>query len=329
MFFESYKSIIFSDTSLPDLFISEYLPSMDGDCVKVYIYCLFLSKFMKQASTEELSKKLEIDLEKVKGSLTQLEALGIIIRKDDSIMLTDLKEKEINRLFRTKSTSTPEEAKASSERNKKRNSIVSAINNTFFQGVMSPSWYTDIDAWFDKFRFEEDVMYALFQHCYDNKGLSKQYISKVAENWHAKGIVNHLHLEKYSDDYRKFREIKGMIIKRLKLNRNLTRYEDEYVEKWVMEYGFSFDIIELALKKTTAKTSPNFEYIHTILSAWHREGLNSKEAILANMEAYKRSRKASASTPTGQGKAVPQQGNYNQRKYDDETLNSLYENTDG
>ena len=43
---------------------------------------------------------------------------------------------------------------------------------------MSPSWYTDIDAWFDKYGFEEDVMYALFKHCYDYRGLSRQYITR-------------------------------------------------------------------------------------------------------------------------------------------------------
>ena len=59
MFFESYKSILYSDTLLPDIFINEYMPSMDGDCVKIYIHCLFLSKYNKYATMKELSKKLK------------------------------------------------------------------------------------------------------------------------------------------------------------------------------------------------------------------------------------------------------------------------------
>jgi len=43
---------------------------------------------------------------------------------------------------------------------------------------MSPSWYTDIDAWFDRYKFDEDVMLALFQYCFDHKGLIKPYIEK-------------------------------------------------------------------------------------------------------------------------------------------------------
>jgi len=55
---------------------------------------------------------------------------------------------------------------------------------------MSPSWYTDIDAWFDRYKFDEDVMLALFQYCFDHKGLIKPYIEKVAESWKNRNIRN-------------------------------------------------------------------------------------------------------------------------------------------
>jgi len=44
MIFEACKSILYSDTLVPDIFITEYMPSMSSDYVKVYLYCLFLSK---------------------------------------------------------------------------------------------------------------------------------------------------------------------------------------------------------------------------------------------------------------------------------------------
>lgn len=324
MFFESYKSILYADTLLPDIFISEYMPSMDGDCLKVYLYCLFLSKYNKQASTEELSKKLEIDMNKVKDSLTYLESVGVITRKEDNaVILTDLKEKEINRLYRPKITSTPEEALQSSERNKKRNAIISAINNSFFQGIMPPSWYTDIDAWFDKCKFEEDVMYALFQHCYDHKGLAKSYIAKVADSWHSKNIVNSFDLDKYFVEYQKLKDIKLNIVKKLKLNRMLTEYEQDYIEKWVFEYGYDFDIIDIALKRTTARTNPNFEFIHKIITDWHQNGLKTKDEIAVYVAGKKQ---AAAKKPKAKEAAVPQHSNFNQRKYDDEFYDSLYEN---
>lgn len=324
MFFESYKSILYSDTLLPDIFISEYLPSMSGECVKVYLYCLFLSKYNKQVSTEELSKKLEIEINKVKDALTYLESVGIITRKEDnSVILMDLKEKEMNKHFRPKLTSTPEEAIQSSDRNRKRNAIVTAINNSFFQGLMPPSWYTDIDAWFDKYQFEEDVMYALFQHCYDHKALTKPYLMRVADSWHTKCIVNSFDLDKYFVEYQKLKDIKLSIVKKLKLNRMLTEYEQDYIEKWVMEYLYSFEIIDLALKQTTKRTNPNFEYIHAIITDWYKNGLKTIEEIMT----YSANKKQTAARkPKAKESAVPQHSNFKQRDYDDEFYDNLYEN---
>jgi len=321
MFFESYKSILYSDTLLPDIFITEYMPSMSPECVKVYIYCLFLSKYNKKATAEELSKKLELEVDKVKDAFTYLENLGIIVRKDRSIQFVDLKEKEINKLYRRKTTSTPEEAALSTERNKKRNRIISAINNTFFQGVMAPSWYTDIDAWFDKYQFEEDVMYALFQHCYDHNGLSKQYITKVADNWYNKGIKNSFDLDKYFIEYQKLKDIKMKIVKKLKRKTPLTQYEEEYIEKWVMDFGYDFDVIELALKKTTAIPNPNFEYINKILTNWYESGLKNKEEIMA-VESEKKSTPGKNNSKQA---VIPQHTNFEQRKYDKEYFENVFE----
>ncbi|HEX9060224.1 MAG TPA: DnaD domain protein, partial [Clostridia bacterium] len=281
MYFETYKSILYSDTAVPDIFISEYLPSMDGDCVKVYLYCIFLSKYNKKSAPEELGRSLDMDPTKVKEILTFLDGLGIITLGEDSVRINDLKEREINKIYRVKATSTPEEASLSTQRNKRRNRIVTAINNKFFQGVMAPSWYTDIDAWFDRYKFDEDVMYALFQHCYDHKALSKQYIMKVADNWFNKNIRNSFDLDAYSVEYQKFKEIKLKIVKKLKRKDFLTEYEDEYIEKWVIEFKYGFPEIELALKKTTAISRPNFEYINKIIITWYEKGLRTCDEIIA------------------------------------------------
>lgn len=321
MVFDVNLSLLYSDTHVPDVFITEYMPSLDSDFIKVYIYCLFLGKHSKQASADDIAKKLELLPIRVKEALTCLEGLGVISRNNNGIHLMDLKEKEIKKLYRMKTTSTPDEAALSSERNKKRNRFISSINNAFFQGVMSPSWYTDIDAWFDKYQFEEDVMYALFKHCYDYKGLSRQYIAKVADNWHSKNIKNSFDLDKYSIEAQQLKDIRGKIMKKLRKQSYLTEYEEAYVEKWVLEFGYDFDIIELALKRTTSAVNPSFEYINRILTDWHEKGYKTKEEITA-AEGSKKSSGANKTKPK-EG-AIPQKGNFEQRKYDDEYFDKLY-----
>jgi DnaD/phage-associated family protein len=326
LYFQEYKSILYSDTLVPDIFISEYLPSMPCEQVKVYLYCLFLSKYNKKASTEDLSKKLEMDYDTVSNAISALINLGIMERKDNAVKIVDLKEKEINKIYRRKTTSTPEDAILSSERSTRRRETIKAINDNFFQGVMSPSWYTNIDAWFDKYKFEEDVMYALFQHCYDYKGLSPGYIEKVADNWHSKNIINNFDLDSYFIQYQKIKDIKQKIGKKLKLNRLLTEYEEEFVEKWVENFGFTFEIIDIALKKTTAKTNPNFNYVHAILKDWAKKELKTKEEILE----YEREKKQQKNHVKNKSidSAVPRYGNFEQRKYDEEYYDNFFDNVE-
>ncbi len=322
MVFDTNLSLLYSDALVPDVFITEYMPSLEGDFVKVYLQCLFLGTHGKQASAEDIAKKLEMTPARVREALTCLEELGIITRSNHGISFIDLKEKEIKKLYRLKSTSTPAEAALSSERNKKRNRFISSINNAFFQGVMSPSWYTDIDAWFDKYQFEEDVMYALFKHCYDYKGLSKPYIAKVAENWHNKNIRNSFDLDKYSIEAQQLKDIRVKIMKKLRKQGYLTEYEEAYVEKWVLQFGYGFDIIEMALKRTTSAVNPSFEYINKILTNWYEKGFKTKEEILAAEGDRKPS--SAGRTPKAKDGAVPQKGNFEQRKYDDEYFDKLY-----
>lgn len=323
MFFESYKSILYSDTHISDIFITEYMPLLSSDSVKVYLYCLFLSKHSKNASTEEFAKSLGLEVSKVKECFAQLENVGVLCWKENGLVLHDLKEKEIKKMYRLKTTSTPEEAVSNCEKNKKRNEIIYTINNTFFQGVMSPSWYTDIDAWFDRYQFDEDVMLTLFQYCFDQKGLVKPYIEKVAENWKNRNIRNSFDLDNYSIEYKKFKDARGAIVKKLKLGRHLTEYEEEYVQKWVMDYGYNIESIDLALKKTTSKTNPNFNYLNSIITDWHKNNLKTTEEI-AVYETTRR-KKSSKASPAASS-TVPQRGNFEQRNYEDGYLNSLYEN---
>src|SRR5690606_30947651 len=98
-------------------------------------------------------------------------------------------------------------------------------------------------------------------------------------------------------------------------------YEDAYIEKWVSEYNFDADIIEEALRRTTSAQSPSFEYINSILTNWHEKGYKSKEEILAAENA---ARAAKQAKPRTRVKSVPQKGNFEQRKYDDEYFEKLY-----
>lgn len=276
---EKNSSLLLGDTAISDIFIDEYLTEANGDFVKVYLYCLFLSKHNKDIGLLDLSKKTGLQLDRVKAAIEYFNKAGLAVSTEKGIILCDLKEKEINRLYTPKLSTTPEDAVDKLNRNKKRSSVITAINNTFFQGIMSPAWYNDIATIFDKYNFEEEVVYSLFNYCYEKRALHKNYLFTVAEAWGMSKIKTMDDLDIYYQKYEKCNKLKKAISKKLGITRKLTEYEEAYVDKWAMEFGYDMDIIEIALKRTTLKTNPSFEYINKIICSWNEKGLKNKNDI--------------------------------------------------
>ena len=270
-------SMLFSNTSLPDVFITEYLSEASGDYIKVYLYLLFLSKYNKDIKLNDLSKKIALPLTIIQDALKYWEEAGVITKKGTGYIVNNIQEIELNKLYSPK-LEISKESVQNMQKDKSRSNAIEAINSNFFQGIMSPSWYSDIDLWFKKFGFDEEVMIALFRYCFDKSALHKNYVKTVAEAWYGNNIKTFADLEEYDENNEKIKKAKKNISKKLGLNRNLTQYEEAYVEKWLQEYKYDLEIIELALKKTTSKSNPNFDYIDKIITDWYeRKLLNSED----------------------------------------------------
>src|SRR5690606_37944804 len=110
MRFETVKDILLSDTPVPDIFISDIMPNLPSDAVKVYLYCIFLSKYRKEARPEDLVGKLGMSVESIHAVFAILEKEGLIISTPEVISVIDLKEREISRLYRKKTSSDATEA---------------------------------------------------------------------------------------------------------------------------------------------------------------------------------------------------------------------------
>lgn len=313
------KSMLFSNTEIPDVFFTEYLSSANGDYIKVYLYILFLSKYDKDIKINDLSKKLALPLKTIQEAFKYWEEAGVLIKKHTGYILVNLQEVELLKLYSPKLTSSPDDIKKNAK-NQYRAKAVENINNQFFQGIMSPSWYSDIDMWFKKYNFDEQVMLALFNYCFDHSALHRNYIQVVADSWYKNNIRSFSDLDKYYEKQEKISSVKKSIIKKLGLNRNLTVYEDAYVEKWTIDYGYSLDIIEIALKKTTSKSNISFEYLNKIISDWHDRNLKTATEI----QEYIQISKQKQENIKDMKKQVSNYNNSNQRTYDN--FDNLYAN---
>ena len=155
------KSMIFSETQIPDVFFTEYMSEANGDYIKVYLCMLFLTKYDKDIKLNDLSKRLNINLSIIQAALSYWEEQGVLTKKVNGYILIDLQEIELHKLYSPNLSLSPEDIKKNAD-SQYRAKAIECINNMYFQGVMSPTWYSDIDLWFKKYQFDEQVMISLF-----------------------------------------------------------------------------------------------------------------------------------------------------------------------
>ena len=310
--------MLFSNTELPDIFFTEYLSQTKGDYIKVYLYIIFLSKYGKDVKITDLSKKLELDFKVIKDAIKYLEDLGVLTKKNTGYIINNLQEIELHKLYKPK-VALSAEAQKQTAQNQRRAQAIENINNEFFQGIMSPSWYSDIELWFKKYNFDEEVMIALFRYCFNRSALHRNYIQAVADAWFNNNIQNFNDLDNYYAKQEKLNILYKSISKKLGFNRQLTQYEQAYVQKWSIEYGFPIEIIEIALKKTTSKVNPNFDYLDKLLTDWHDRNFKTTAEVETFLSQLKQKKKNVKDLEKKTGYQ-----NYEQRKYDN--LDSLYAN---
>ncbi len=310
--------LLFSYTELPDIFFTEYISQTPGDFIKVYLYLLFLSKYGKDIKVNDLSKKLELPLKVIQDSIKFLEEENLLTKKNTGFIINNIQEIELHKLYNPKVTSSPEQLQKTAE-NQYRAKAIENINNEFFQGIMSPSWYSDIDLWFRKYNFDEEVMIALFRYCFNRSALHRNYIQAVAEAWAKNNIRTFNDLDIYYEKQEKLKKISKTISKKLGITRQLSQYEEAYIEKWTIEYNYSMDIIEIALKKTTSKANPNFDYLDKLLTDWHDRKFSTIDQIQKFLNDIKQKNKNIKNLEKKSGYQ-----NYDQRNYDN--LNTLYAN---
>ncbi len=310
--------LLFSNTELPDVFFTEYLSQSSGDFIKVYLYLIFLSKYGKDVKINDLSKKLELPLKTIQDSIKYWEDLGVITKKNTGYIINDLQEIELHKLYKPRVSLSPETLQQTAK-NQYRAKAIENINNEFFQGIMSPSWYSDIDLWFKKYGFDEEVMIALFRYCYNRSALHRNYIQAVADAWAKNNIKTFNDLDSYFEKQEKLNVLYKSITKKLGYTRPLTQYEQAYIDKWSLDYNYNLSIIEIALKKTTSKANPSFDYLDKLLTDWHDRGFKTPEQVQSFLAELKQKNRNVKDLEKKAG-----YNNYEQRTYDN--LNNLYAN---
>lgn len=309
------------DVELPGIFVNNCMTSLDELSLKLYIYIKFLAKNNMEFARADIAKKLGVKVAELEKAFDTLEAEELVIKTVDGFDILDVKEQELNKIYIPKLE--PKTTKVKSDVEKKRIAAANAINESFFQGIMALCWFVDINTLFEKYTFDEDVMIALFHECAERKALNKNYVFKVAESWYKGGVKTFADLERYLEEQDKLQQIKMQIKSKLRLNRAFTEYEEVYISEWINKYGYTFDEIDYAIKKTVTKGNASIGYINGILTNWYESGYKTLANIIEAEGTVTKQKIVSETQKVAQSKTLKHK-NYEQDKAID--WNQYYDN---
>lgn len=308
MISEEVQALLLSDTLVPDLFLAHYMPRLDALPLKIYLLTLLSRSQQKPFDVQDYCTRLFCTENELKTSLVRLSVEGLIQLEPDGLhfYLVDLKKKELQALL----PRTQQEESASFEADESFERFMHDINGTFFNGMMSPTWYRTLEDIFSLYRFEPQVVYSLVKECYDGHKLHTQnYLRKVAEHWHKRGI-------RTFDDLTRDKEQRADTQKTVQfvarfLRRQLNEKEEETVVNWVNLFGFSQEIIREALEKSLNFVNPTFRTYNRILTEWHTNGLKTLDEV----RSYEQSRRRRTARTSASASNV---GNFSQREIPDD-----------
>ena len=318
------KNLLLSDTLVPDLFISEYMSGLSLHAVQCYLYLRMTSGGEAFVVEKDLSARLSLTKDEIKGALTELSYAGLLEWKEGGApRLCDIKAVEIEGYIKRRMEETPiAGAPEIAPENEERDSLARSIEKTFFHGSMAYKWYREIDILLDDFAFDAQVVYKLFQVCSAKNQLGAlTQMKELALAWQARGIRTMEQLSAYLAG----EEIISLTLRRLarKLHRKMVSYDEECVREWIEKLGYDFDTIDFAIHKIWEYQEPSVNKADTYLKAWHAAGVRTlSDAKAFEADVAKRNKLAYQQNKTARNEA-PNGQNFDGVKYDDAFLRSL------
>lgn len=144
----------------------------------------------------------------------------------------------------------------------------------------------------DTLKFSTDLIDYLIQYCVDRGKKDFRYMEKVAISWAEAGVATPeqaaSHAVKYDKDI-------YTVMNALGRTGTPTKKEASYIRKWLLEYGFSPDIILEACERCAVATDKHrFEYTDGILLNWRENSVHTLQDIQDADAAFRKKRTAKA-----------------------------------
>lgn len=237
----SYSSqlIIENKTAVDNLFINEFLPYAPSDCVKVYLYGLYVCGDSNSThnTIEQFSRALNMSMEDIESSFLFWQDQGLV-------KILETIPKEIVYLPVKNALAKPLKLKED-----KYLTFNTQIQEIIKGRMISPNEYFEYYATMESLHIEQEAMLMIAKYCVDFKGqnVNYPYILAVAKSWANDGYKTAKSINDKLMEYQNQDENMSILMQNLKINHTPTIEERDLFDKW-QAMGFDLSCINFVAK---------------------------------------------------------------------------------
>lgn len=283
-------------TAVANEFIDKYMPSANGEYVKVYLYVIRHED--EQIGISDIADALNHTEADVRRALAYWKKFGVLEEEAEPAMPTAKEEtaaaaESVMPSEMDRKTEKKDILSAGAQKPERKVYTADEIgrlagDEEFTQLIYIAQKYmnrlftqrdSEVMAYmYDGLKLSAELIEYLIEYCVQNQHTSLRYMEKVAIDWHEKGIRTveqaKARTEGFSKDY-------FAVMRAFGLNdRRPGAAEITYLEKWFGNYGFTRKLIVEACNRTIeAIHQPSFQYADKILTEWKKAGVKTLEDI--------------------------------------------------
>ncbi|MBR3058969.1 MAG: DnaD domain protein [Clostridiales bacterium] len=282
---EEKNKLLLSDTQVPDLFITQYMSSLTGSSIQIYLLMLLHRSQAKLAMTvDRLAQKIGMAKSDLEEQLFYLVQAGLVERfEDGTIQMVDIKAKEVDRYIEAQKGEDldlpPQHA------DPRLSSLSRSISDTFFMGSMSYVWQRFIDDSAKVHKLDPDVIYSLFGTLQEKGKLlvkNTRPAEELRENWCKRGVKTSSDLDKIMQQEKEVNECVASMGK--KTRKSLDGVAIEYITTWITTYKMKPDVppfLYTYLRKDKNREKVSFPEMDEILQEWFSHNIHDVESAKA------------------------------------------------
>lgn len=239
-----------SFTDVENKFITKYMPELDANAVKVYLYSLYIYQSgLSSYSIEDIAQKLKFTEEELKGYyqyLEEFELVSILSSAPFEIKILDAENVD----------GKPKRIKP-----EKYADFSKTVQNIIKGRMISTNEFREYFYLLEEYGFDQDALLMIINYCVSLKGdaVRVQYIKKVAKNFADEGITAAAKVEERLSSYTSSTPELIAIFTAAGIKTMPDVEDNEKFKKWTRDMGFETKAVIAAAKLFKAKSSDKID----------------------------------------------------------------------